>query len=71
MSLERVKLGDPLGTLLFCITIHRLIASLKLEFIVFYVDDGTMGGNLTVISSILREIEEIGKDLGTFECAKV
>jgi hypothetical protein len=49
LSSEGVQQGDPLGPLLFCITIHRLIASLRSEFIVFYLDDGTIGGNLTDI----------------------
>ena len=40
-SAEGVQQGDPLGPLLFCLTIHPLITSLKSEFRVFYLDDGT------------------------------
>ena len=37
-------LGDPLGPLLFCLTIHPLVSQLKSELGVWYLDDGTIGG---------------------------
>ena len=43
-SAEGVQQGDPLGPLLFCLTIHKVVESLKSEFKVFYLDDGTLGG---------------------------
>ena len=43
-SAEGVQQGDPLGPLLFCLTIHPLITPLKSEFKVFYLDDGTIRG---------------------------
>ena len=43
-SAEGVQQGDPLGPLLFCLTIHPLISKLKSEFCVWYLDDGTVGG---------------------------
>ena len=43
-SAEGVQQGDPLGPLLFCLTIHPLITHLKSEFRVFYLDDGTIRG---------------------------
>ena len=44
-SSEGVLQGDPLGPLLFCLSIHKLCAKLKSELAVFYLDDGTLGGN--------------------------
>ena len=43
-SAEGVQQGDPLGPLLFCLTIHPLVSKLKSEFCVWYLDDGTVGG---------------------------
>ena len=34
---------DPLGPLLFCLTVHPLITQLKPEFCVFHLDEGTIG----------------------------
>ena len=63
-SSEGVQQGDPIGPLLFCLTIHKLISNLKAEFNVFYLDDGTIGGNLDDIFDDLKSIEEKGKELG-------
>ena len=46
MSSEGVQQGDPLGPLLFCLTIQLLVLKLSSEFKVFYLDDGTLGGSL-------------------------
>ena len=43
-SAEGVQQGDHLGPLLFCLGIHCLAISLKSDFRVFYLDDGTLGG---------------------------
>ena len=45
VSSEGVQQGDTLGTLLFCLTIHKLCNKLKSEFSTFYLDDGKLGGN--------------------------
>jgi hypothetical protein len=63
-SSEGIQRGDPIGPLLFCITTHKLVSSLSSEFKVFYLDDGTIGGNLDGITSDLRRIQEQGQDLG-------
>ena len=65
-SSEGVQQGDPIGPLLFCITIHKLVSSLTSEFSVFYLDDGTIGGNLDDITADLKRIEEQGQDLGLY-----
>ena len=43
-SQEGVQQGDPLGPMLFCLTIHPMLKNLKSELRAFYLDDGTLGG---------------------------
>ena len=63
-SSEGVQQGDPLGPLLFCLSIHKLWGKLKSELAVFYLDDGTLGGNWEEVLSDLRLIEEEASELG-------
>ena len=43
LSAEDIQQGDPLGPMLFCLGIHKLVSALSSEFNVFYFDDGTIG----------------------------
>ena len=63
-SAEGVQQGDPLGPLLFSLSIHQLVRSLKSEFKLFYLDDGTMGGDLKDVVEDLYQIEQAAEDLG-------
>ena len=56
--------GNPLGPMPICLGIYNLLASLSSEFIVFYLDNGTIGGSITDIEMDLRQIEDQGKALG-------
>ena len=47
-SAEGIQQGDPIGPLLFCLSIHDFVSILKSEYKVFYLDDGTIGGTLEV-----------------------
>ena len=60
-SSEWVQQGDPLGPLLFCLTIHHVYSLLKSELCIFYLDDGTLGGAL---SDVLHDFEVIKKEAG-------
>ena len=60
-SSEGVQQGDPLGPLLFCLTIHHMCSSLKSELCIFYLDDGTLGG---LLSDVLHDVEMIKRDAG-------
>ena len=59
-SSEGVQQGDPLGPLLFCLTIHNMCSQLKYELRMFYLDDGTLGGTLTDVLQDLQLITFIG-----------
>ena len=63
-SCEGVQQGDLLGPLLFCLAIHRMTKSLTSEFKVFYLDDGTLGGQLDDVLHDLKEVERQAEELG-------
>ena len=46
LSAKGIQQGDPLGHMLFCLGIHKLISPLSSDFNVFYLDDGTIGGKV-------------------------
>ncbi len=64
LSQEGVQQGDPLGPLLFCVTIHSLVQDLRSEFKVFYLDDGTLCGSLPDVLEDLKRVESLASDLG-------
>ena len=63
-SEEGVQQGDPLGPLLFCLTIHPIISRLQSEIKVFYLDDGTLGGPVEAIRQDLQQLELEAAELG-------
>ena len=69
-SAEGVQQGDPLGPLLFCLTLHRHCLQLRSELCIMYLDDVTLGGSC---SDILHDLEVImeAENLGlTFNNSK-
>jgi hypothetical protein len=62
-SAEGIQQGDPLGPLLFSLTVHHLLGSLGSEFKIFHLDDGTLGGDLHDVSEDLRQIEMATEEL--------
>ena len=64
LSQEGVQQGDPLGPLLFCLTIHPMVLQLRSEFRVFYMDDGTLGGSLPDVLEDLQLVESSASELG-------
>ena len=64
LSAEGIQQGDTLGPLLFCLTIHKMVSKLNALFKVFYLDDGSLGGNSKELCQDLTIIEEGGQSLG-------
>ena len=63
-SAEGVQQGDPLGPLLFCLTIHPLVSQLKSELCLWYLDDTTIGGPAEDVKHDLEVIVCEGAALG-------
>ena len=58
-SQEGVQQGDPLGPLIFCLTIHTTLLSLKSESIIGYMDDIMIDGP---VASVTRDTNVIIDD---------
>ena len=52
--------GDPLGPLIFCLTIHPLLQSLDSELVVGYIDDITIGGPEQAVASDVDKLSTNG-----------
>ena len=63
-SSEVVQQGDPLGPLLFCLTIHHLCSRLKSDLCLFYLDDGTLGSRAEDICLDIQSVEQAGAEVG-------
>ena len=55
-SVEGVQQGDPLGPFLFSLGIQNLVNDCKSEFNCWYLDDGTIAGN---VESVLQDAKMI------------
>lgn len=64
--------GDPLGPAIFSLAIHPIISALKSKFNIWYLDDGSLGGEsscvLNDLSFLIRKFHEIGLDLNMSKC---
>ena len=65
ISAEGIQQVDPLGPMLFCLATHELVSSLSSELNVFYLDNGTIGGNLEDLQADLQRIKNKGQTLIT------
>ena len=59
-----IQQGDPLGPLLFCLAIHDIVQEVHSAFLVFYRDDGTLGGSVQEVLHDLSFVERAPSDLG-------
>ena len=63
-SEEDTQQGDPLGPLLFYITIQSLLHMLRSELVVGYIDDITIGGHISTLDEDVTIIKRNGPSLG-------
>ena len=59
-SEEGTQQGEPLGLLLFCITIQPLLHMLRSELVVGYIDDITIGGHISTVDEDVTIIKRNG-----------
>ena len=70
-SSEGVQQGDPLGPLLFCLSLFCLHSELKSEFCVLYLDDVTLGGNAEDLCDDLETVARVAESRGLYlNCCK-
>jgi hypothetical protein len=68
MSAEGVQQGDPLGPLLFCLTLHNPSLHLCSELCILYLDDFTLGGEVDTLLQdldIVMSLSDLGLCLNT------
>lgn len=67
-----VQQGDPIGPLLFCLTIQPLLCSLRSFLKAGYLDDITLGGPSHIVSedvhTVMRDGQDLGLDLNVGKC---
>ncbi|KAJ0179217.1 hypothetical protein K1T71_004929 [Dendrolimus kikuchii] len=64
--------GDPLGPAIFSLAIHPIITRLKSKFNVWYLDDGTLGGEVDDVledfTILTKELKTIGLEINLSKC---
>jgi hypothetical protein len=64
LSQEGPQQGDPLGPLLFSITIQPLLDNLASELTLGYLDDVTVGDHQSKVAADVHRIKDIGEGMG-------
>ena len=63
-SAEGVQQGDPLGPLLFCLSIHPLLLDIKSKFVSGFFDDIEIGGDVNSVTADVSRLERDAHALG-------
>ena len=53
-----------MGPLIFCASSLKLAKSLKSELNIWYMDDGTLDGDVDVLLDDLETVRKVGSNLG-------
>ena len=64
LSDEGVQQGGPLGLLLFCASSLKLARSMTSEFNLWYMDDSSVGGDVSSLLYDLDTIQRVGPTIG-------
>jgi hypothetical protein len=64
MSECGVQQGDPLGSLLFCLTLQPILQSITADLTIGFLDDLTLGGNISTIARDIQLIKQASGDIG-------
>ena len=69
---EGLQQGDPLGPLLFCLSIHNIVSAINSEFVSGYLDDLGVGGRVSSVINDIKMIElealKVGLSLNHLKC---
>ena len=63
-SAEGVQQGDPLGPLLFCLTLQPVLSSLSSKLRIGYLDYVTLGGPMADVENDVNVVVDSGKAIG-------
>jgi hypothetical protein len=63
-SMEDIQQGDPLGPLLFCLTIEPLLLSLSSQLILAFMDDPMLAGDLLSLAADVNVVSSQGANYG-------
>ena len=69
---EGIQQGDPLGPLLFCLSVQPLLQSMHSELVIGYMDDFTLGGPGNAVAADVDRLSSLcptlGLSLNTSKC---
>jgi len=63
LSDEGSQQGDPLGPLLFCLTTRRLTRNISSELNLWFLDDGSVGGDIDVLIRDFQTVRQLSWSL--------
>ena len=64
LSDEGVQQGDPIGSLLFCVSSLKLARGMTSEFNLWYMNDGSVGGDVSCLLHDLDSVRRVGPTIG-------
>ncbi|KAL0820722.1 hypothetical protein ABMA28_006551 [Loxostege sticticalis] len=72
LSQVGVQQGDPLGPLIFSLAIHKAIINIQSPLNVWYLDDGTLGGEPEIVKqdliTLIPRLRDLGLEVNSAKC---